>query len=114
MKIEGPISISILDDDVQQKRTLEINFKNEFQKLELSSQLSELKKYIQSLFQHAQSLQDGQADKEGILLVMQICEQLLPFLKQQELDLSETIAFEMGLSSTQSEIAVSLTDLKLN
>ncbi len=114
MKIDGPLTINILDDDVQNKRTLEINFKEDFQQLELSSRVSEMKKYIQSLFQNAQTLQDKQADKEGLLLIMQICEQLLPHLQQDELDLAETIDFEMGIAGSQPEISVSLANFNVN
>lgn len=114
MKIIGPLSVSILDDDIQNKRTLEINFKQEFQQLEHSLQISEMKKYIQSLFQNAQPMQDNYADKEGLLLVMQICEQLLPLLQQDELDLAETITLEMGLAGAPAEISVSLSDFTIN
>ena len=114
MKIDGPISVNILDDDVQNKRTLEINFKQEFQQLNLSQQVSEMTRYIQTLFQNAQPLEEDQADREGLLLIMQICEQLLPHLQQEELDLTETILFEMGLTGTQAEISVSLSDFNVN
>lgn len=114
MKIDGPLLINVQDDDVQNKRTLEISFREEYQQLELSQRVSEMTKYIQSLFQNAQTLQDGQADKEGLLLIMQICEQLLSHLQQDELDLAETISFEMGLSEAPSEISFSLTDLNVN
>ena len=113
MKIDGPLLIKVVDDDVQNKRTLEINFADDFQQLQASSQIADMKKYIQSLFQSAQSLQDGQADKEGILLIMQICEQLLPLLQQDELDLAETISFEMGLDNGQSEVSISLADFNM-
>ena len=45
-------------------------------------QVTEMKKNIQLLFQNARSMEDGQADKEGQLLIMQISEQLLPYLQQ--------------------------------
>ncbi|MCK4710278.1 MAG: hypothetical protein KAU21_16795 [Gammaproteobacteria bacterium] len=114
MKIDGPLSINVQDDDVQNKRTLEITFNDEFQQLKLSQRVSEMKKYIQSLFQNSQSLEDGQADKQGLLLIMQICEQLLPHLQQDELDLAETISFEMGLAGAQPEISISLSDFNIN
>jgi uncharacterized membrane protein YccC len=114
MKIQGPISVSVQDDDVQAKRTLEINFTEAFQQNTHEQQVAELKSYIQSLFQNAESLPEGQADREGILLIMQICEQLLPLLQQQELDLTETISLEMGLASLTPEISVSLADFKIN
>ncbi len=114
MKIEGPLSVNVKDDDIQAKRTLEINFTDAFQQLAHAEQVSSMQSYIQTLFQHAESLPQGQADREGILLIMQICEQLLPMLQQQSLDLAETISLEMGLASLTPEISVSLADFKMN
>jgi len=114
MKINGPLSINVLDDDVQAKRTLEIDFTEAFQQLDHAQQISDMQAYIQHLFQNAESLPQGQADREGILLIMQICEQLLPMLQQNELDLAETIALEMGLATLTPEISVSLADFNIN
>ena len=113
MKIDGPIAVNVLDDDLLNKRTLEINFTEDFQKMEAPIQVAEMKRYIQSLFQNAQSLGDEHADKPGVLLIMQISEELLPYLQQGELDLAETIAFEMSLGA-RSEVSFSLADLKHN
>ncbi len=114
MKIEGPLGINVKDDDLQAKRILEINFTDAFQQLSHDEQVNHLQNYIQTLFQQAESLPQGQADREGVLLVMQICDQLLPMLKQQTLDLAGTISLEMGLASLTPEISVSLADFKLN
>lgn len=116
MKIDGPLSVSVVDDEVQQKRTLEITFKNEFHQLSLEQRVSNLKQYIQSLYQNSQSLNDQQTDKTGLILIMQLCEQLLPYVQQDELDLSDTIQLDMSLGGggSASEISVSLSDLILN
>ncbi len=114
MKIQGPISVSVQDDDVQAKRTLEINFTDSFKQSGHEQQEAEMKQYIQSLFQTSQTLEPGQPDREGVLLIMQICEHLLPLLQQKELDLDETISLEMGLSSQSPEISVALIDFNLN
>ena len=116
MKIDGPISVSVVDDETLLKRTLEITFKKEFQLLSVEQRGSDLRRYIQSLFQHSQVLKEGQADKTGLILIMQLCEQLLPFVQQDELDLSETIELEMALgeSGSASEISIMLSDLSIN
>jgi len=114
MKIDGPLSVNVKDDDIQAKRTLEITFTDAFQQLGHNEQVAAMKSYIQTLFQNAESLPQGQAEREGILLIMQICEQLLPMLQQQELDLAETISLEMGLASLSPEVSVSLADFKMN
>ena len=116
MKIDGPLSVSVVDDEVGQKRTLEITFKNEFQQLSLEQRVADLKRYIQSLYQKAQVLNDAQADKTGLVLIMQLCEQLLPYVQQDDLDLKDTIELEMALGGggSESEISVSLSDLNMN
>lgn len=116
MKIDGPLSVSVTDDEVKQIRTLEINFKKEFELLTLDQRSADLKRYIQSMYQNAQSLNDDQVDKTGLLLIMQLCEQLLPYVQQDDLDLHETIKLEMTLggSGSASEISVSLSDLSNN
>lgn len=114
MKIEGPLTLGITDDEIQNKRTLEINFKPEFQQLKSSEQVSELKTYIQALYQNAQAIDEDHADRTGLLLVMQVCEQLLPHIQEQQLDLNETIELEMSLGGIKPEISVSLSDLDLH
>jgi len=59
-------------------------------------------------------LQSDQADRKGILLIIQICEELLPHLQHQEMDLSETIELQMAAANASPEIAVSLTDLGMH
>lgn len=114
MKIDGPLSISIKDDDIQKKRTLEINFKPDFQQLLPDQQTGELKKYIQNLYRNAHTLNEDHPDKAGLLLIMQVSEQLLPYLQQQQLDLSETMLLEMSLGGPQTEISVSLSDIDIH
>lgn len=114
MKIEGPLNVSVLDDEIQNKRTLEIDFTDEYQQLTPELQSSEMKSYIQKLFQNADALTPGDSSREGLLLIMQICEELLPYIQQQELDLSETITMELAAQVARPEVSVSLSDFKMN
>lgn len=114
MKIEGPLIVSVLDDEIQNKRTLEINFTEQFQQLSAQQQAADMQKYIQQLFQNGEALEPGSSNREGLLLIMQICEELLPYIQQQELDLTETITMELAAQVTMPEVSVSLADLKMN
>lgn len=114
MKIEGPLMVSVLDDDIQNKRTLEIDFTDEYKELATEQQAAEMKKYIQQLFQNAQALAEKDSNRQGLLLIMQICEELLPFIQQQELDLNETITMELAAQTLSPEVSVSLADFKMN
>ena len=114
MKIEGPLIVRVLDDDIQNKRTLEIDFSEAYRKLTTEQQADDMKKYIQQLFQNAEALPEKDSNRQGLLLIMQICEQLLPFIQQQELDLNETITMELAAQTVAPEVSVSLADLKMN
>jgi hypothetical protein len=114
MKIDGPLVVSVLDDEIQNKRTLEIDFSEQYQQLAVEQQAVEMKQYIQQLFQNAQALEENDSNRQGILLIMQICEELLPYIQQQELDLSETITMELAAQIATPEVSVSLADFKMN
>jgi hypothetical protein len=114
MKIEGPLIVRVLDDDIQNKRTLEIDFTEQYQELTTEQQAADMKKYIQQLFRNAEPLPDKDSNRQGLLLIMQICEEILPLIQQQELDLNETITMELAAQTVSPEISVSLTDLKMN
>jgi 1-aminocyclopropane-1-carboxylate deaminase/D-cysteine desulfhydrase-like pyridoxal-dependent ACC family enzyme len=114
MKIEGPLIVSVLDDDIQNKRTLEIDFTEQYKQLTTEQQTADMKKYIQQLFQNAEALPEKDSNRQGLLLIMQICEELLPFIQQQELDLDETITMELAAQTATPEISVSLADFKMN
>jgi ribosomal protein S15P/S13E len=114
MKIEGPLIVSVLDDDIQNKRTLEIDFTEQYQKLTVEQQADDMKKYIQQLFQNAETLPEKDSNRQGLLLIMQICEELLPYIQQQELNLEETITMELAAQTVSPEVSVSLADFKMN
>jgi hypothetical protein len=114
MKIEGPLIVSVLDDDIQKKRTLEIDFTEQYQELAVEQQAADMKKYIQQLFQNAEALSEKDSNRQGLLLIMQICEELLPLIQQQELDLNETITMELAAQTVSPEVSVSLADFKMN
>jgi 1-aminocyclopropane-1-carboxylate deaminase/D-cysteine desulfhydrase-like pyridoxal-dependent ACC family enzyme len=114
MKIEGPLIVSVLDDDIQNKRTLEIDFTDQYKQLTTEQQTADMKKYIQQLFQNAEALPEKDSNRQGLLLIMQICEELLPFIQQQELDLDETITMELAAQTVSPEVSVSLADFKMN
>jgi hypothetical protein len=114
MKIEGPLIVRVLDDDIQNKRTLEIDFTEQYQELTTEQQTADMKKYIQQLFRNAETLPDKDSNRQGLLRIMQICEELLPLIQQQELDINETITMELAAQTVSPEISVSLTDLKMN
>lgn len=113
MIIEGPISISILDDDSAKKRTLEIRFEEEFQALDVKEQVGAIQAYAQMLNKQFVSLKDSDSNKSGMGLVIQICEGVLPYLESEEIDLNEVIALEID-NSVSFEQSVPITAFSLN
>lgn len=114
MEIEGPLSIEITDDTVKNSRKVEVNFRPEFQTITVQQQCSRMKNYIQQLNLYAQSLDRESADYQGVQLILPLCEEVLPYLADQSIDLSETISLELDIGAASSQPYINLTNFKLN
>ena len=108
MLIEGPLDISIADNSSSQSRELEITFVPKFKTLELDGRINEFKQHISQLQQRIQST-DNPAEQQGMLAILQVCEELLPHIVADEIPLDETIAIEIGQGSPFDSILASAT-----
>lgn len=113
MKIDGPLAIEVIDDTAKNSRKVEVKFRPEFQAINAQQQSIRMKSYIQQLNQFAQSLDRESADYQGIQFILPLCEQVLPYLADQSIDLSETISVEMDIGDA-SQPYFDLTNFKLN
>ena len=114
MKIEGPLAIEVIDDTAKNSRKVEVKFRAEFQAINGGQQSARMKTYIQQLNQFAQSLDRESADYQGVQLILPLCEQVLPYLADQSIDLSETISLEMDIGDASPQPYFNLTNFKLN
>ena len=98
MQINGPFSISIIDNSATQSRELHLKFKPAFQREALAARLKTLQGHINDLQQEVEQ-QAEDATRQGMLMMLQIVEELYPHIEQDEIPLDETIVIEMGASS---------------
>lgn len=90
MKITGPLKIGILENDMG-GREVHLDFVSDFRALNLQQQIEAFRKFIVDLANDINALDDNNADKQGMLTIYQICEQMMPHIEANEIPLEETI-----------------------
>lgn len=98
MQINGPFSISVNDNSDTQSRELHLSFKPAFQRQPLQLRLETVQTHLRDL-QQSMDAEANDATRQGMLMMMQIIEELYPHIEQDEIPLDETIVIEMGASS---------------
>jgi len=114
MQIEGPFVIGVIDDESRNCRKLEIRFREDFQGLNADQQCRRIESYIQHLYQMAKSLDQESADYQGVQLILPLCEQVLPYLADQSIDLTETISLEIDIGPASPQVYINLGRLNIN
>lgn len=95
MEIEGPIRISVVENPNSVNRELHLDFTRQFKAIPLAEQTTRFRLYLDELQRAIASLPEGSADRQGMLTVFQIAEQLLPHITTGQLALEETIVVEI-------------------
>ncbi|HEB81882.1 MAG TPA: transcriptional regulator [Gammaproteobacteria bacterium] len=98
MEISGPLSIGVLDND-NGSRELHLKFRPEFRVLNLPQQTEAFQSFIQTLTAEINKLDENDANRQGMLTILQICEQLKPHIDANELPLEETIVVNIQTQS---------------
>ncbi len=97
MLIEGPLKIGVLDQPDGLGRELHLSFGPAFRTLDLAGQGAALRRYVGELRQQIEAVSDmTDRDRQGMLIILQIAEELLPHVAAGEMALEETIVVEMG------------------
>ena len=95
MEIQGPFTIAVNDNSETGLRELHLGFKPGFQQQDIENRLSSLQQYLSSLEQDIATETD-ENNKQGMLTILQIAQQLQPHLKTDDIPLDETIVVEIG------------------
>lgn len=98
MQIDGPLKITVSDEGGMRQLVLE--FANVFQMLSLEQQGKVFADYVQRLAQAVAALDETDPNRQGMILIHQVAEQLLPHIQAGEVPLEETVLvqIEQGLS----------------
>ncbi len=95
MFIEGPITIGFVDDDQTGGRELNIGFKREFHALNPAARHAEFQQFLAGLRQAAAGLPENDSNRRGMLLVLQVVEEIAPYLAGDEIPLEDGISVEI-------------------
>ena len=102
MVIQGPLTIRLLTQEGDLQRELHLAFTEEFIQKPVAIRAMDFNQYIHSLEQQAAQIQTDTPERQGILTILQICQELLPYIQQDEIPLEETIVVniqaEFGLT----------------
>ncbi|RTZ73895.1 MAG: transcriptional regulator [Gammaproteobacteria bacterium] len=105
MEINGPLRIGVIDSPDTPGWELQVTFTDEFKAADLAQQAQLFEEYVQELAQGIQALPEGDRNRDGMAIVYQLCSQMLPYIREGQIALEETIMMEIGQSQ-----AVSITD----
>lgn len=95
MEINGPLIISVQEDDASLNRELHIGFKPAFVHLNSQQRVQVLTDYIHQLNSALQPLENDDPNRMGMETVYQICDNLREHIRADEIDLEETIVIEI-------------------
>ena len=96
MEIEGPLRISVQDDENSLKRELHLSFTPQFIQEKLFERTEAFQNYIDHLKHNLQKLEKDNVDRLGMETILQICENLLEYITNDEIDLNTTIVIEIS------------------
>jgi hypothetical protein len=95
MEIDGPLKYKIISYDDSEDREIHVDFKEEFQKLELHEQANQFADHVSSLRSEAAVLEEGSEERKGMLFVLQFLEELVPHIQAGALPLDEPIVVKL-------------------
>ena len=90
MLIEGPLNISV-EDNSGGGRELRLEFTPEFKALNLQQQSDSFHEFIHFLKTEIDILEEHDPNRQGMLTVQQIAEELLPHIESNEIPLEDAI-----------------------
>lgn len=96
LPFEAPFTAQLVEQDNSKLRKLQLNFPAEFQQLDVAAQSAAITAYILELHQQVRAVEQGSREQQGMLIVLQIAEQMLPHIQAGEMDLSQTIEVEVA------------------
>ena len=98
MIIEGPLSIGIIDND-NGTRELHLDFNDDFRALKLSQQAEAFHEFLLYLKSEIGVLEEDDPNRQGMMMILQISEQLLPHIEANEIPLDETIVVNLEVNN---------------
>lgn len=98
MLIEGPLTISVVDTDTGD-RELHLKFSAEFKALKQDQQCDSFHEFIHYLKSEIAVLEESDPNRQGMLTIQQIAEQMLPHIEANEIPLEDAIIVNIQADS---------------
>lgn len=98
MLIEGPLQISIVDTDTGD-RELHLKFTAEFKALKQDQQCDSFHEFIHYMKTEIDVLEESDPNRQGMLTIQQVAEQLLPHIESNEIPLEDAIIVNIHADS---------------
>ena len=95
MEINGPFKIGTMQNDVG-GHELHLDFTAEFRALNPAEQADTFQKYVEALINEIARLDENDANRRGMLTILQVAEQLMPHIQANEIPLEETIVVSLA------------------
>ena len=95
MEIEGPLTISIKEDEVSMKRELHLAFQPAFIDKKPFERVELFQAYMDHLNHHIHKLHKEDPNRLGMETILEICQNLAEYVASDEIDLEETIIIEL-------------------
>ena len=97
-----PFSISVHDPKAN-LREMHLAFSAEFQIMSVEQRLECLRAYLESMLTQAKTVTDA-ASQRGLMMVIELTEQILPHIQSDAMPLHETLIVEMGEAADGSSL----------
>lgn len=105
MDINGPLKIGVIDSPDTPGWELQVTFTDEFKNASLEEQGTVFQDYVKELVDNISALPEGDRNRDGMAIVYQLCSEMLPYIREGQIALEETMNVEIAQSQ-----AVSITD----
>lgn len=106
MEIKGLLKIGVVDTDTG-NRELHLDFTAEFRAMNLTQQNVAFRRFIAELSQEMTQLDEKDVNRQGMLMILQISEELLPHIEANEIPLEETIVVDLQTHNPFGNIVLS-------
>ena len=94
MEINGPFKIGTMQNDMG-GHELHLDFTPEFRAMNSAQQADTFQNYINSMINEISRLDEKDTNRQGMLTILQVAEQLMPHIQANELPLEETIVISL-------------------
>ncbi len=104
-EIDGPLKILVAQEPGQAGWQLIVTFTDAFKSASLEEQGRRFADYQRELVEGIGRLPEGDRNRDGMAIVLQLVSEMLPYIREGQIALEEPIVVQIGRSQ-----AVSITD----